>query len=80
VTDAAPKPARRWRLAKWIWPLGLLLIAWLIMPLRAGAAYPGMPCTARADTVFGLASYTLLFIPTAAVLLLLSRRLIPAAG
>jgi hypothetical protein len=79
VTDAAPKPARRWRLAKWIWPLGLLLIAWLIMPLRAGAAYPGMPCTARADTVFGLASYTLLFIPTAAVLLLLSRRLIPAA-
>jgi hypothetical protein len=79
VTVAAPKPARRWRLAKWIWPLGLLVIAWLITPLRAGAIYPGMPCTAQADTVFGLASYTLLFIPTAAILLLLSRRLIPAA-
>ncbi len=38
-----------------------------------------MPCIAQADTVFSLASYTLLFIPTAAVLLLLSRRLIPAA-
>ena len=57
----------------------MLLIAWLITPLRAGANYPGMPCTAQADTVFGLASYTILFIPTAAVLLLLSRRLIPAA-
>jgi hypothetical protein len=79
VTSAASKPARRWRLAQWIWPLGLLLIAWLITPLRAGANYPGMPCTAQADTVFGLASYTILFIPTAAVLLLLSRRLIPAA-
>jgi hypothetical protein len=79
VTPAAPKPGRRWRWAQWIWPLGLLLIAWLITPLRAGAAYPGMPCTAQADTVFGLASYTILFIPTAAILLLLSRRLIPAA-
>jgi hypothetical protein len=39
-----------------------------------------MPCTAQADTVFGLASYTILFIPTAALLLLLSRRLIPAAA
>jgi hypothetical protein len=79
VTAAASKPGRRWRWAQWTWPLGLLLIAWLIMPLRAGAAYPGMPCTAQADTVFGLASYTILFIPTAAILLLLSRRLIPAA-
>jgi len=79
VTAAASQPAHRWRLAQWIWPLGLLLIAWLITPLRAGANYPGMPCTAQADTVFGLASYTILFIPTAAVLLLLSRRLIPAA-
>jgi hypothetical protein len=70
---------RRWRWAQWTWPLGLLLIAWLITPLRAGAAYPGMPCTAQADTVFGLASYTILFVPTAAILLLLSRRLIPAA-
>jgi hypothetical protein len=67
------------RYARWLWPLGLLLIAWLIAPLRAGAAYPGMPCTAQADTVFSLASYTVLFIPTAAILLLLSRRLIPAA-
>ena len=79
MTAAASQPAHRWRLAQWIWPLGLLLIAWLITPLRAGANYPGMPCTAQADTVFGLASYTILFIPTAAVLLLLSRRLIPAA-
>jgi len=79
VTVAAPKPARRRRWAQWIWPLGLLLIAWLIAPLRAGATYPGMPCTAQADTVFSLASYTVLFIPTAAILLLLSRRLIPAA-
>ena len=38
-----------------------------------------MPCTAQADTVFGLASYTILIIPTAALLLLFSRRLIPAA-
>jgi hypothetical protein len=63
----------------WLWPVSLLLIAWLIAPVRAGAAYPGMPCTAQADTVFSLASYTVLFLPTAAVLLLLSRRLIPAA-
>jgi len=80
VRAAASKPGRRWRWAQWIWPLGLLVIAWLITPLRSGAAYPGMPCTAQADTVFGLASYTILFIPTAAVLLLLSRRLIPAAA
>lgn len=80
MTAAASKPGRRWRLAQWIWPLGLLVIAWLITPLRAGATYPGMPCTAQADTVFGLASYTILFIPTAAILLLLSRRLIPAAA
>jgi hypothetical protein len=79
VTAAASTPGRRWRWAQWIWPLGLLLLAWLITPLRAGANYPGMPCTAQADTVFGLASYTILFIPTAAILLLLSRRLIPAA-
>ena len=79
MTAAAPKPSRGWRLAQWIWPLGLLLIAWLITPLRSGASYPGMPCTAQADTVFGLASYTILFIPTAAILLLLSRWLIPAA-
>lgn len=67
----------RW--LRWLWPLGLLLIAWLIAPARANAAYPGMPCTAQADTVFSVASYTLLFIPVAAVLLLLSRRLIPRA-
>jgi len=77
VGTQTPSRGGRWR--RWIWPLGLLLIAWLIAPLRAGATYPGMPCLAQADTVFSLASYTLLFIPTAAVLLLLSRRLIPAA-
>ena len=79
MTAAASKPGRRRRWAQWIWPLGLLLIAWLITPLRAGATYPGMPCTAQADMVFGLASYTIVFIPTAAILLVLSRRLIPAA-
>ena len=79
MTAAASKPGRRRRWAQWTWPLGLLLIAWLITPLRAGATYPGMPCTAQADTVFGLASYTIVFIPTAAILLVLSRRLIPAA-
>jgi len=79
VTAAAKNPGRRWRWLRWLWPLGLLAIAWLWAPLRAGAAYPGMPCTAQADTVFSWASYTLLFIPVAAILLLLSRRLIPAA-
>ena len=73
MTAAASKPSRRRRLVQWIWPLGLLLIAWLITPLRAGATYPGMPCPAQADTVFGLASYTIVFIPTAAILLLLTR-------
>ena len=79
MTVAAKSPGRRWRWLQWLWPLGLLVIAWLFAPLRAGAAYPGMTCTAQADTVFSLASYTLLFIPTAALLLVLSRRLIPAA-
>ena len=79
MTVAARSPGRRRRWLQWIWPLGLLLTAWLIAPVRAGAAYPGMPCTAQADTVFGLMSYTVLFIPTAAILLVLSRRLIPAA-
>ena len=79
MTQAAPKAGRREAWLRWVWPLSLLLVAWLIAPVRAGAAYPGMPCTAQADTVFSLASYTLLFIPAAAILLLLSRRLIPAA-
>ena len=79
MTGAA-KSGRRWR--RWlrrVWPLGLLLLAWLIAPLRAGAAYPGMPCTAQADTVFTMASYALFFIPTAVILLLLTERWIPAA-
>ena len=79
MTLSAANLGRRWQWLRWAWPLGLLLIAWLLAPIRAGLAYPGMPCTANADTVFRIASYTLLFIPTAAVLLLLSRRLIPAA-
>ena len=78
MTVAATRPSRQRRLLAWIWPLGLLLIAWLIAPLRAGAIYPGMPCIAQADTVFSLASYTLFFIPTAVILLILSRRMIPA--
>lgn len=79
MTERARPLNRRLRWLQWLWPLGLLLIAWLISVLRANASYPGMPCTAQADTVFSLASYTVLFIPTAAILLLLSRRVIPAA-
>src|SRR5207249_3912391 len=79
VTVADKNRSRPARWLGWLWPLGLLLIAWLIAPLRAGRTYPGMPCTAQADTVFSLASYTVLFIPTAGVLLWLSRRLIPTA-
>ncbi|TME23336.1 MAG: hypothetical protein E6I68_07540 [Chloroflexi bacterium] len=79
MTVAQKNPSRPARWLGWLWPLGLLLIAWLIAPLRAGRTYPGMPCTAQADTVFSLASYTVLFIPTAGVLLWLSRRLIPTA-
>jgi hypothetical protein len=79
VTAAADRSRRRPRWLRRIWPLGLLLLAGLIAPLRAGAAYPGMPCTAQADTVFTMASYALFFIPTAAILLLLTERLIPAA-
>jgi len=79
VTVAAKNPSRLARWLRWLWPLSLLLFAWLIAPLRAGATYPGMPCTATADTVFSLASYAVLFIPTAGLLLWLSRRLIPAA-
>ena len=79
MTVAAKNPSRLARWLRWLWPLSLLLFAWLIAPLRAGATYPGMPCTATADTVFSLASYAVLFIPTAGLLLWLSRRLIPAA-
>ncbi|MEA2633631.1 MAG: hypothetical protein QOH92_398 [Chloroflexota bacterium] len=79
MTVAAQTPGRRGRWVGWIWPLGLLLIAWLIAPLRAGATYPGMPCLAQADTVFSLASYTVFFIPTAVILLVLGRRMIAAA-
>ena len=79
MTVAEKNRSRPARWLGWLWPLGLLLIAWLIAPLRAGRTYPGMPCTAQADTVFSLASYTVLFIPTAGVLLWLSRRLIPTA-
>jgi len=79
VTGPTSTPGRGRRWLQWIWPLALLLIAWLIAPIRAGATYPGMPCTAQADTVFSVASYTLFFIPVAAILLFLSRRLIPAA-
>jgi len=67
VTFSSPHRGRWQPLLRWLWPLGLLALAWLIAPLRAGAAYPGMPCTAQADTVFSLASYTLLFLPTAAL-------------
>jgi hypothetical protein len=84
VTGPRPDPPPRGpegfsRWLQWLWPIGLLLIGCLIAPLRAAADYPGMSCTSQADTVFSLASYSLLFIPTAALLLLISRRLLPAA-
>ncbi|HEY0494073.1 MAG TPA: hypothetical protein VGD57_11505 [Candidatus Dormibacteraeota bacterium] len=65
--------SRRRRWLQWLWPLPLLLLAWLIAPLRAGSLYPGMPCTAQADTVFRLLSSTVIFIPVAGLLLLLAR-------
>jgi hypothetical protein len=77
VTVAASNPSRQRRWLSWIWPIGLLLVAWAFGVLRAASAYPGMPCTANADTVFRVASYTLFFLPVAAILLLLTRRLIP---
>ncbi|GAC1478033.1 MAG: hypothetical protein PVSMB9_00090 [Candidatus Dormibacteria bacterium] len=73
MTAGTPNPIHRRRWFRQGWPLALLLSAWLIAPLRAGALYPGMPCTAHADTIFRLLSSTLLFIPAAIVLLLLAR-------
>ena len=73
MTVVAESEGRRRRWLRRLWPLGILLIAWLIAPLRAGSLYPGMPCTAGADTTFRLLSSTLLFVPAAAVLLLLAR-------
>ena len=71
-------PARRAglgrRLRRWGWPLLLLAAAWLWAPLRARAAYPGMPCTSGVSTAFMWASYTVLFIPVAIVLLVLAGR------
>lgn len=73
MTAADSTLSRRRRWLRRLWPLPLLLLAWLIAPLRAGALYPGMPCTTQADTVFRLLSSTLIFIPVAAILLLLAR-------
>ena len=73
MTVAASSPSHRWRWVRRLWPLGILLTAWLIAPLRAGSLYPGMPCTAHADTAFRLLSSTLIFIPVAIVLLFLAR-------
>ena len=49
------------------------MLAWLLAPLRAGLLYPGMPCTAQADTIFRLLSSTLIFIPVGVFLLVLAR-------
>ena len=60
----------RSRLAQWlgwVWPLGLLLIAWLIAPLRAGGTYPAPAFDAArnrldviyADTIGGKAQIML---------------------
>lgn len=73
MTATAPPVSHRRRWLRWLWPLPLLLIAWLVAPLRAGSLYPGMPCTAQADTAFRLLSSTVIFIPVAALLLLLAR-------
>lgn len=73
MTVAPSNPGRRRRWLQRAWPLPLLVAAWLIAPLRAGALYPGMPCTSNADTVFRLLSSTLIFVPMAALLLLLAR-------
>ncbi len=57
---------------RWIWPLPLLLAALLLGPLRARADYPGMPCSAGVAGLLQDASYGVLFIPVAVVLVLLA--------
>jgi hypothetical protein len=57
----------------WLWPLPVLVAAWIWALVRAGRDYPGMPCTAQVSANFAWLSYTVLFIPLAAVLLLLAR-------
>jgi hypothetical protein len=61
------------RALRWGWPLLLLGVAWLWAPVRARSDYPGMPCTSGVSTGFMVASYSVLFIPTAVLLLLLGR-------
>ncbi|TMD16563.1 MAG: hypothetical protein E6J00_00250 [Chloroflexi bacterium] len=73
MTASPPAHRLRPRLARWAWPLLLLGAAWLWAPLRARADYPGMPCTSGVSMAFMWASYTVLFIPLAALLLALAR-------
>ncbi len=73
MTVAASNAGHRWRWVRRAWPVGLLVLAWLLAPLRAGLLYPGMPCTAQADTIFRLLSSTLIFIPVGVFLLVLAR-------
>jgi hypothetical protein len=61
------------RLLRWLWPLPLLAVAWIWALIRAGRDYPGLPCTAQVSANFAWLSYTVLFIPLAAGLLLLAR-------
>ena len=56
---------------RWLWPLPLLVLALLVGPLRARADYPGMPCSAGVAGLLQEASYAVLFIPVAIVLVLL---------
>jgi hypothetical protein len=73
VTAPSPAPRVSRRLLRWGWPLLLLAAAWLWAPLRARADYPGMPCTGGVSTAFMWASYTVIFVPVAVILLALAR-------
>jgi hypothetical protein len=73
-----------------LWPLTLLAAGLIWAPIRAGSAYPGLPCTASSATFLERAAYVVLFIPAALALfgltvlvrraLKVSRRLLAAGG
>jgi hypothetical protein len=59
----------------WFWPLLLLIAAWIVAPIQAGANFPGLSCTADAASFYEQLSYLVLFIPAAGILLFLTRLL-----
>ena len=59
----------------WFWPVGLLLLAWIIAPIRARSDYPGLTCTADAASFYEQLSYLALFLPTAVLLFFVTRLL-----